>query len=249
MKYTITDENGKVIDVEANVIEPDSPEVPDVTTPENQIFTSRAKVAEIFDEASDSIIDAFYDTFNEFAKEFMVTTEVQENFFLSEVVAETGRALDGKREDLNYSCSALKSTFSRYKNNPNWAQRDGRCDNHSANQVNIGNIAYADRIGNGDIDSGDGYKFRGGGYFQLTGRGNYQRMSDIIQQTIGDAIGADGLADQIINPEMATLSALAFWLDNKCYECPDIDCVTGKINYYTDTYDKRKDIYKQIAAI
>lgn len=213
------------------------------------IFSTQDKLETIFHEASESKVNEFYDAFNEFAKPFGITTEVQENFFLAQIVAETGYALEGKRENLNYSCSALKATFGRYKNNPNWAKRDGRCNGHVANQVNIGNIAYADRIGNGDISSGDGYRFRGGGYFQLTGRANYQRMATVIQQTIGDAIGPEGLESEITTPRVGLLSAMAFWLDNKCYKCTHIDCVTKKINKYTDTYQKRKEIYQWIATL
>lgn len=213
------------------------------------IVTSVEKLREIFRDASEDKVQEFYLTFNEFAREFRVDAEVNENFFLAQIVAETGYGLDGRRENLNYSESALKSTFSRYKNNPNWANRDGRNSDHAANQVNIGNVAYADRIGNGDIASGDGYRFRGGGYFQLTGRYNYQRMSDVIQQTTGDPIGAEGLEHGITEPQTGVLSALAFWLDNGCYNCTNINCVTEKINKYTDTYQKRKEIYQWIASI
>jgi len=215
----------------------------------SKIFTSKQKIRKIFKGATEERIDDFYSTFKEFAKRFSITTEVHENYFLAQIVAETGYKLKGKRENLNYSCKSLKKIFKRYKNNPKWARRDGRCDGHKANQMNIGNIAYAGRIGNGKILSGDGYRFRGGGFFQLTGRSNYRRMSKVIQQTIGDAIGSAGLAYSITETRMSTLSALAFWLDNECYECGHIHCVTKKINRYTDSYKKRKKLYQWIATI
>ena len=216
---------------------------------EMSIYTSKEKLKKIFYSAPEDKINEFYNVLNEYAKDFAITEEVQENFFLAQIVAETGNALDGKRENLNYTPSALRSTFSRYKNNPNWSERDGRTDDHKANQINIGNVAYADRLGNGDISSGDGYRFRGGGYFQLTGRINYDRMAEVIQQTIGDAIDAENVESEITTPTMGTLTAMAFWLDNGCYRCYDIDCVTAKINRYTDSYEKRRELYLWIASI
>jgi len=215
----------------------------------NRISTSKEKMYKIFYDAPTEKVDIFYSLFKKFANDFLITKEVHENFFLAQIVAETGYALNGRRENLNYSCRSLVKIFSRYRRNPKWARRDGRCDGHPANQINIGNIAYANRMGNGNIRSGDGYKFRGGGYFQLTGRGNYQKICDIIQRTINESINADTLVSRITEPRNGLLSALAFWLDNKCYECENIDCVTAKINYHTDSYKKRKKIYQWIAKL
>ena len=213
------------------------------------ISTTREKLEDIFYNATQDRLDEFYDVFKDNAEAFNIATELHENFFLAQIVAETGYDLIPKRESLNYSVDALKSTFGRYKSNPKLAERDGRSDSHKADQVAIGNVAYADRIGNGDIESGDGYFYRGGGYFQLTGRSNYRRMAEVIRQTIGSHMGEDNLAISIGTVSGALLSAMAFWLDNECYECEDIDCVTRKINRYTDSYDKRKKIYQWIASL
>ena len=213
------------------------------------IHATKEKIAKVFPKASKDRIDEFYNTFSEFAEQFAVTEEVQENFFLAQVLAETGEALNAGRENLNYTPKSLRATFARYRKNPQWSERDGRTSAHKANQVNIGNIAYADRIGNGNIDSGDGYRFRGGGYFQLTGRANYARMASVIQRTTGDAVGPENVEDEITEPTMGVLSALAFWVDNKCFECKDIDCVTRKINRYTHSYEKRKALYLKIAKL
>ncbi len=213
------------------------------------MITTKEKIGKIFYSAPKKRIDIFYETFKEFAEAFGITTEVHENFFFAQIVAETGYRLNGGRENLNYSCAGLRHSFSRYRRNPNWSRRDGRCNNHRANRVNIGNVAYANRIGNGDISSGDGYRFRGGGYFQLTGRANYRTMANVIQRTIGDPIGSEGLASEITTTRVGTISALAFWLENQCFECTHIDCVTKKINKYTDSYTKRKRLYQWIASI
>ena len=214
-----------------------------------EIYTTKEKLQIIFNQASPQAINDFYEIFSENARYFSIMNRQHEDFFLTQIVAETGYDLVSKRENLNYTPSALRSTFSRYKRNPQWSERDGRTKEHSANQVNIANIAYANRIGNGDIASGDGYKFRGGGFFQLTGRANYERISTVIQQTLGDAIDADILSEKIETVRIGCLSAMAFWLDKKCYLCSSIDCVTRKINRYTDTYDKRREIYDWISKL
>jgi putative chitinase len=213
------------------------------------IHTTPEKLAKIFYEASDDQLYTFWDLFNKYAIKFKIETETQENFFLAQIVAETGYALKSIRENLNYSCDALKSTFSYYGDRPQEAEEDGRCNGHDANEINIGNKAYANRIGNGDIHTGDGYKFRGGGYFQFTGRANYQALADSINELLHKNITADDIADHIESTEMGLLTALAFWYGNECYECSHIDCVTEKINKYTDSYEKRKEIYLWITDL
>jgi putative chitinase len=219
-------------------------------SPNQNIYLSIKKLKDIFYEADDESIYEFYNIFNKYARQFEITTEFHENAFLAQIVAETGYALKSVRENLNYTPSALRSTFSRYSDNPDWSERDGRTDAHPANQIQIGNVAYADRLGNGDIESGDGYLFRGGGYFQLTGRSHYTKMATAINNILGDnLITAEYISEKIINIPMGTLTAMAFWLDNECSECSHIDCITEKINYYTDSYQKRKEIYQWITEV
>lgn len=249
----IYDKNGREMGIIYDeFIKPEEPFVPEPEEPEEpaqRVSITRRKIEEIFNDATRERINEFYNTFIQYARDFNINNETQENFFLAQIVAETGYDLVPKRENLNYSCDALKRIFSRYKNNPNWARRDGRCDGHPANQVNIGNIAYADRIGNGGIESGDGYRFRGGGYFQLTGRGNYERNAKVLSEVLGKEITPEEVESEIETVHMALLTAMAFWYDNKCNYCADIDCVTEKINKYTDSYEKRKEIYQWIASL
>lgn len=60
------------------------------------------------------------------------------------------------------------------------AQKYGRTTNQKANQEAIANIVYTNKIGNGDEKSGDGYKYRGRGLIQLTGKVNYSEFSNKI---------------------------------------------------------------------
>lgn len=84
-------------------------------------------------------------------------------------------------ENFNYSVQGLKNTFKTYRKNPELAEKHGRnaAINQKANQQAIANNAYAMRIGNGSESTGDGWKYRGRGMIQLTGKGNYAAIEGV----------------------------------------------------------------------
>src|SRR5690242_19773487 len=93
--------------------------------------------------------------------------------------------------------------------------------------IAIANRVYANRIGNGDEQSGDGWRFRGSGYLQLTGRANYK--------AIGALIGVDLVAnpDMVRAPASAARVAFAFW-DAKglsaLADVGDVEAITERVN-------------------
>lgn len=204
------------------------------------------KIHGIFSTASESDIEEFVDVFEKYRKQFGIETKFQVNAFLAEIRAEVGSGLTPKRENLNYSCKALRKIFRYYKRNPKEAIRDGRCNGHRANQRKIANKVYANRIGNGDYNSGDGWRYRGGGYIQLTGRKNYQNTAKAINTVLGWNITEYDVETEISTIGMGLLTAMAFYFINKMWKCKDIDCFTRKINRYTDSYQKRKKYYLQL---
>lgn len=91
----------------------------------------------------------------------------------------------------------------------------------------LANRVYAGRLGNGDEASGDGWRYRGRGLFQITGRGNYMAA--------GAALGVDLKThpDMVAQPESATMTAGWFWSAAGCNDLADtsqIDAITRKIN-------------------
>ncbi len=111
-------------------------------------------------------------------------------------------------ENLNYSPAGLMATFNtktKTRFTPDTAARYGRVEGHAAHQQMIANIAYADRMGNGSIESGDGWRYRGRGPFQLTGTDNYRAC--------GAALGVNLLAspDLVALPEMGCMAAAWYW--------------------------------------
>ncbi len=214
-----------------------------------QLYCTREKLGLIFSEASEATLNEFYDLFYEYARHARIDMEVQENFFLTQIYCEVGSGLASSRENLNYACDALVDIFSYYSNSPAEAEADGRCYGHDANKQSIGNKAYANRLGNGNVVSGDGYKFRGGGYFQLTGRYNYQTTVDWINNAEEENYTADYYASIITDTDAGLFGAMAFWYDNEMYLCKTIDECTAIINYHTDSYEKRHDVYMAIAEL
>lgn len=109
----------------------------------------------------------------------------------------------------------------------------------------IANVVYSSRMGNGPVESGEGWKYRGRGLKQLTGKDNYTRC--------GQALGLDlvGQPDLLLEPEGAALSAAWFWSVNKCGPLADADNFVGltkKINGGTIGLPDRERRYKAVLA-
>ena len=97
------------------------------------------------------------------------------------------------RESLNYSAEALRRQWP-HRFTLDEAYRVGRTPTQPANEVAIANIAYAGRMGNGDVASGDGWRFRGTGPIQLTGRDIYTRAGAALH------IDLVNNPDQLLDP-------------------------------------------------
>lgn len=104
------------------------------------------------------------------------------------------------RENLNYSAKALMGTFKKYFPTMELALA------YERKPEKIGNKVYASRMGNGNEASGDGFKFRGRGYIQLTGKVNYKAFSDFI--------GEDCVANPDLIATKYPLSSAAFFFNN-----------------------------------
>lgn len=141
--------------------------------------------------------------------------------FLSQVGHESGE-FRYLQENLNYSAQGLLKVFSKYFGN-------GKADVnlYARNPEKIANLVYANRMGNGNEASGDGWKFRGRGLIQLTGKFNYDRLSRYLKTPL------DEVVKYLETPEGACFSAGWFWEDNKLNPIADInnmELITRRIN-------------------
>lgn len=123
-------------------------------------------------------------------------------------------------ENLNYSAKGLNAVFPKYFKN---AGRDAN-DFHRDPQ-RIANVVYSNRMGNGDIESGDGWLFRGKGAIQLTGRNNTTGFADSIGRSVERTL------EYLFTKEGALEAACWFWKVNGLNDLSnDIKKATRKIN-------------------
>jgi putative chitinase len=106
------------------------------------------------------------------AQEFGITTNLRLAHFLAQCALESNN-FTATVENLNYRAARLMEVFPKYF-------RGVDTSAYANNPEKIGNRVYANRMGNGDEASGDGFKFRGRGYIQLTGKNNYTSFSTFV---------------------------------------------------------------------
>ena len=181
-----------------------------------------------------------FDTTNELFEQYQINTPRRQAMFLAQCAHESG-GFKFKCENLNYSENALLSVFGKYFKNTQ----------HSASECarkpeKIANIVYANRMGNGDHASGDGFKFRGRGYIQLTGRNNYTDFAKSIDKDI------DEVVSYCETDAGALHSALYFWDKNNLNaiaDTGDVEKVTRRVNGGTNGLEDRKKHYNEYLAI
>ena len=165
----------------------------------------------------------YIDWLNKTLVEFDIQTEKTVEAFLAQLAVESDH-LTQVTENLNYSADglantwptryALKDAAGRYVRDPKITKYVRLLPNATAqrlhrNPIAIANHCYASRLGNGDEASGDGWRHRGAGGIQTTGKANQYRVAlyfDIDPEKVGDWLRT---------PEGAMRSAGLFWKDNK----------------------------------
>jgi len=150
-----------------------------------------------------------------------VTTARRLCHFLGQVFVETG-GFAIMVENLNYKDPArLDGIFSAVH-----GSEDARALIRRGPEA-IANRVYANRLGNGDEASGDGWRYRGSGYKQLTGRSNYREIGGIVN------LDLEGNPELAREPKTAASVAFAFWDARQCSPLADrgdVEGVTEKIN-------------------
>jgi len=190
-------------------------------------------------DAKVSNLEKFLEGFNETFEHFEINTPESMAMFLAQTAHESGN-FSATEENLNYSAKGLTGTFKRYFPSETDATPYARKPEKIANRV------YGARMGNGAESSGEGYKYRGRGVIQLTGKDNYNNC--------GKALGLDLLAepDQVAKNPVAVLSAGWFWNTRKLNtwaEKGDVLTVTKKINGGTIGLKDRKKHYQHIVEV
>jgi len=159
-------------------------------------------------------------------------TPVRAAHFFAQTAHETG-GFKAFSENLNYSSSGLQGIFGKYF--PGTLE-----ESYARNPEKIANRVYADRMGNGNEASGDGWKYRGRGALQLTGKANYKAFADYLgKQEIMET-------PDLVATTYAFESAMFFFDKNKLWSICDqgvndaaILALTKRINGGTHGLDDR----------
>jgi len=175
---------------------------------------SSFKLEKLKGHVPDAVIAQIPDT----AAKFNITNPLRLAHFLAQCGHESGgfRAVS---ENLNYSAKGLVGTFPKYVSAATAAQYERKPEM-------IASKVYGSRMGNGDEASKEGYKFRGRGYIQLTGKSNYTNFAKFIGE------------DTIANPDLVAtkypLASAAFFFDsNKLWSICDKGADTATVTAVT----------------
>ena len=148
---------------------------------------------------------------------------------LAHFLAQTGHESGGFKvfsENLNYSAKGLTGIFKKYFKRADGTIDEPKAKAYERQPIKIANLVYASRMGNGPESSGDGYKFRGRGAIQLTGKDNYMAFFKSVglpPETNPDVVSTD----------YALLSAAWFWSKNGLNKLADAGATDAAVTTIT----------------
>lgn len=182
---------------------------------------------ELFPKAKDG--SKLYKAMVETLPKYDIDTPERIAMFLAQCGHESG-GFRLREENLNYSAKALDSVFSKYFKK---AGRDAK--EYERQPEKIANIVYANRMDNGDTASGDGWKFRGRGYIQLTGRYNYTKFAKDAGMGLREAV------EYLETVEGALESACWYWSTNNLNAYADKGDIKGSTKRINGGYNGIED--------
>jgi len=190
--------------------------------------------------------DKYYSYIEQYCDKYKINTPKRISNFLAQVNYESGY-MNYVEENLNYSAKQLLKVFPKYFKTLEEAKE------YEYKGEKIANKVYANRMGNGDEQSGDGYRYRGRGLIQLTGKNNYLKFSKWYNDS---KIFVDN-PDLLLQPQFAVLSAFFYWDTHKLndYIVDNVDdytickLLTKKINGGYNGLEERFRLYKKIREL
>ena len=176
---------------------------------------------------------------NQLLPDYGIDTPQRVAAFIAQCAHESGNFVFLK-ENLNYRAASLRKVF------PKYFPTDELAADYANQPERIANRIYANRMGNGDEASGDGFRYCGRGLIQLTGRNNYQAFADSIETTPEEA------SHYLETFEGAVQGACWFWESNNLNQWADADDIltlTKRINGGTIGLEDRKKHYEHARHI
>ena len=164
--------------------------------------------------------DHWIEAFDQLLPDYEINTPKRVAAFIAQCAHESG-GFKFLKENLNYKAESLMKTFPKYFSDKDTANA------YAKQPVKIANRVYANRMGNGDEASGDGYRYCGRGLIQLTGKTNYDWFAASLEISSAEA------SEYLETFEGAAQSACWFWENNNLNveaDAGDIKKMTKKIN-------------------
>lgn len=191
-------------------------------------------------------VNEFVASFNMYSVHFGLTTKRRVVHYLAQIFHESG-ALSATSENMNYSADGLMKTFPKYFDAEKARQ-------YARQPEKIANYVYGGRMGNGNENTGDGWRFRGRGYIGLTGRQNYSDFNSFDLCTVDVLKNPDKVASYPLNQ----ICAMWFWERYGLNAVADTDTggsmseqvverITRKVNGGYLGLAQRKYYYKRFA--
>ena len=184
-------------------------------------------------------VDQWFEAISEILPEYEITTPQRVAAFLAQCAHESGGFVFLK-ENLNYKAASLRRVF------PKYFPDDATAAQYAGKQEMIANRVYANRMGNGDEASGDGWRYCGRGLIQLTGKNNYTFFAGSLDIPVEEA------SEYLQTFEGAVQSACFFWEQNKLNQWADkgdILTLTKRINGGTIGLEDRIKHYEHALHI
>jgi putative chitinase len=192
-------------------------------------------LTKLFPATKSSLLTEVLPAIQKTATQYQINTVGRAAAFLAQVGHESG-GFNFREENLNYSQQGLLKVF------PKYFPTAGLAAQYAHNKQAIANRVYANRMGNGSEQSGDGFKFRGKGYIQITGRFNTMKFADSLQMDEDAAIA------YLLTVEGAAVSAGWFWSNaslNALADHGDILTITKRINGGTLGLNERTALFNK----
>ena len=187
-------------------------------------------------------VDHWYEALCTILPDYSIDTPQRVASFLAQCAHESGE-FKALKENLNYRPETLRKIFPKYFPDDASAQHYASLPNK---QEAIASRVYANRMGNGPEESGDGYRYCGRGLIQLTGKQNYQAFADSIETPVEE------LPEYLATFEGAVQSACWFWETNSLNQYADsgdILTMTKRINGGTIGLDDRIKHYQHALQV
>jgi putative chitinase len=197
---------------------------------------TESKLQEIINNPA---VKDWFNALNQFLPAYDINTRERVSAFIAQCSHESAN-FKVLKENLNYRAASLRKVF------PKYFPTDEMANQFANKKEQIANKVYANRMGNGPEESGDGFRYHGRGLIQLTGKNNYQAFAKYVNKSIEEVVPYLETIDGAVE------SACWFWKTNnlnKWADTGDFVTLTKRINGGTIGLEDRQKHYNHAIEV